>query len=104
MSRVWMRNWNEDRTREVLSEVAEEFGGELRVDNGGNEYVLCYDHGRQVSVFHKEQVKFSFKVCGNREKVREGALHGSGPSRELREGVYREAEGNRRLAYRMKGV
>ena len=30
MSRVWMRNWNEERTREVLSEVAEEFGGELR--------------------------------------------------------------------------
>ena len=71
MSRTWMRNWNEDKTREAFGKVAEEFGGYLRVDCGGNEYVLCYDHGRQVSVFHKEQVKFSFKVCGNREKVRE---------------------------------
>ena len=71
MSRTWMRNWNEDKTREAFGKVAEEFGGYLRVDCGGNEYVLCYDHGRQVSVFHKEQVKFSFKVCGNRDKVRE---------------------------------
>ena len=54
-----------------LAAVAKNRGMSVDLAQHGKELVLGFKHGRRVSVYHVNGVRFLFKVKGGRTKVRE---------------------------------
>ena len=55
----------------LLSAVAASRGMSVDLTQHGKELVLGFEHGRRVSVYHVNGVRFLFKVKGERAKARE---------------------------------
>ena len=54
----------------TLSDVAAEKGLSANLTQHGKELVLGFKHGRRVSVYYVNGIRFLFKVKGGRAKVR----------------------------------